>query len=201
MAVLLLACLLEVLHVGVQTVEALVPEPLEPAGPLVDRSQPAGVEAVQALLARLAVPHQPDLPEHPQVLGRARLGHPQLLGQLGHRPLTRPQQHQDLPALRLGDRVEDVRRRRCSCHGTSYSGQGGPTHEDPAVLGAISAPVLVLVGSDTKPYCTAYAQHVADHAPDARVHEIQGVGHAAPLTHPAALAEPLTEFFLQALPT
>jgi pimeloyl-ACP methyl ester carboxylesterase len=77
----------------------------------------------------------------------------------------------------------------------------GPTHEDPAVLGAISAPVLVLVGSDTKPYCTAYAQHVADHAPDARVHEIQGVGHAAPLTHPAALAEPLTEFFLQALPT
>ena len=107
----LLPCLLEVLHVLVQPVEALVPEALEPAAPLVDRSQPAGVEAVQALLARLAVPHQPDLPEHPQVLGRPRLGHPQLLGQLGHRPLTRPQQHQDLPTLRLGDRVEDVRRR------------------------------------------------------------------------------------------
>ncbi len=38
---LLLPCLLEVLHVRVQPVEALVPEPLEPAGPLVDRSQPA----------------------------------------------------------------------------------------------------------------------------------------------------------------
>ena len=110
-------CLLEVLHVRVQPVEALVPEPLEPACPLVDRSQPAGVKAVQALLACLAVPHQPDLPEHPQVLGRPRLGHPQLLGHLGHRPLTRPQQDQDRPALRLGDRVEDVRRRRCSCHG------------------------------------------------------------------------------------
>ena len=46
-------CLLEVLDVRVQPVEALVPEPLEPAGPLVDRSQPAGVEAVQALLAVL----------------------------------------------------------------------------------------------------------------------------------------------------
>src|SRR6478609_3282987 len=39
------------------------------------------------------------------------------MGQLGDRALTRPQQHQDLPALRFGDRVEDVRRRRCSCHG------------------------------------------------------------------------------------
>jgi hypothetical protein len=29
----------------------------------VDRSQPPGVKAIQALLARLAVAHQPDLPE------------------------------------------------------------------------------------------------------------------------------------------
>src|SRR6202023_1649638 len=114
---LLLPCLLEVLHVLVEPVEALVPEPLEPAGPLVNRSQPAGVKAVEASLACLAVPHQSYSPEHPQVFGRPRLGHPQLLGQLGHRPLTRPQQHQDLPALPLGDRVEDVRRSRCSCHG------------------------------------------------------------------------------------
>src|ERR671911_2294091 len=33
----LLPCLLEVLHVGVQPVETLVPEPLESADPLVDR--------------------------------------------------------------------------------------------------------------------------------------------------------------------
>lgn len=71
----------------------------------------------------------------------------------------------------------------------------GPTHENPAVLGAISAPVLVLIGSDTKPYATAGAQYVADHVPNARIHEIPGAGHAAPLTHPEALAEALTDFF------
>lgn len=71
----------------------------------------------------------------------------------------------------------------------------GPTHEDPAVLGAISAPVLVLVGSATKPYATAYAAHVVDHVPNARTHEIPGAGHASPLTHPEALAEALTDFF------
>ncbi len=74
----------------------------------------------------------------------------------------------------------------------------GPTTEDPAVLGAISAPVLVLLGSDPKPYATRAARHVADHVPNARIQEIPGAGHAAPLTHPEALAEALTEFFAPA---
>jgi pimeloyl-ACP methyl ester carboxylesterase len=74
----------------------------------------------------------------------------------------------------------------------------GDPAADPAVLGAISAPVAVLLGSDTKPYFTASARHVADHVPNARVHQIPGVGHAAPLTHPEALAEALTEFFAPA---
>jgi pimeloyl-ACP methyl ester carboxylesterase len=42
---------------------------------------------------------------------------------------------------------------------------------------------------------TASARYVADHVPNARIHEIPGAGHAAPLTHPEALAEALTEFF------
>jgi pimeloyl-ACP methyl ester carboxylesterase len=71
----------------------------------------------------------------------------------------------------------------------------GPAPHDPAVLAAISRPLVVLLGSDTQPFFTASAQHVADHVPNARVHEIPGVGHAAPLTHPEALAESLTEFF------
>ncbi len=66
---------------------------------------------------------------------------------------------------------------------------------DPAVLGAISAPIRVLLGSDTKPFFTASARHVTDHVPNAHVHEIPGAGHAAPLTHPESLAEALTEFF------
>jgi pimeloyl-ACP methyl ester carboxylesterase len=71
----------------------------------------------------------------------------------------------------------------------------GPTPDDPAVLGAISAPVLVLLGSDTKPHELAAARHVADHVPSARIHKIPGAGHAIPLTHPEALASALTEFF------
>lgn len=71
----------------------------------------------------------------------------------------------------------------------------GPMLDDPAVLGAISAPVLVLHGSDTKPWATTSARHVADHVPNARIQELPGAGHAAPLTHPDALAEALTEFF------
>ncbi|MGH2749744.1 MAG: alpha/beta fold hydrolase [Actinomycetota bacterium] len=71
----------------------------------------------------------------------------------------------------------------------------GPTPADPAVLGAISAPVLVLLGSDTKPYDHAGARYVADHVPNARIQEIPGAGHAVMLTHPEALADALTEFF------
>jgi pimeloyl-ACP methyl ester carboxylesterase len=71
----------------------------------------------------------------------------------------------------------------------------GPTPDDPAVLGAVSIPVLVLHGADTKPFLTASSRYVADHVPNARIHEIAGAGHAAPLTHPEALAEALTEFF------
>jgi pimeloyl-ACP methyl ester carboxylesterase len=71
----------------------------------------------------------------------------------------------------------------------------GDPAADPAVLGAISAPVLVLLGSDTKPFWAASARHVADHVPNARLHEIPGAGHDASLTHPEALAEALTEFF------
>ncbi len=71
----------------------------------------------------------------------------------------------------------------------------GPTPDDPAVLGAISASVVVLHGAGTKRFLTASARYVADHVPHARAHEIPGVGHAAPLTSPEVLAETITEFF------
>jgi pimeloyl-ACP methyl ester carboxylesterase len=70
-----------------------------------------------------------------------------------------------------------------------------PITDDPAALGAIKAPVAVLVGSDTKPFFTISARYVVDHVAAARLHEIPGVGHAAPLTHPEALAKVLTDFF------
>ena len=72
----------------------------------------------------------------------------------------------------------------------------GPTPDDPNVLGAISAPVLVPHGSATKTLAaTRAAKHVAAHVPHARLREIAGAGHAAPLTHPEALADALIGFF------
>lgn len=73
-----------------------------------------------------------------------------------------------------------------------------PVVDDPAALGTVSAPVLVLHGSGTKPFFVTSAHHVAEHVPNARIQEIPGVAHAAPLTHPEALAEALTEFFTPA---
>ena len=74
----------------------------------------------------------------------------------------------------------------------------GDPAADPAALGAISAPVVVLLGSDTKPLWARSAQHVVDHVPNAQVHEIPGAGHAAPLTHPERLANALTGVFAPA---
>jgi pimeloyl-ACP methyl ester carboxylesterase len=72
---------------------------------------------------------------------------------------------------------------------------GGPDPADPEILARISAPLLVLHGPATRPFFTAAARHVADHAPHARLQEISGAGHAAPLTRPRALAAALTGFF------
>lgn len=74
----------------------------------------------------------------------------------------------------------------------------GPLPDDPAVLGAISAPVLVLHGSDSRPFFATSVRHVADHVRNGRIQQIPGAGHATPLTHPEALAKALTEFFAPA---
>lgn len=73
--------------------------------------------------------------------------------------------------------------------------QSPPPGDPAAPLGAISVPVMVLLGSESKPFFPISAQHVVDHVPNARIQEIPGAGHAAPLTHPEALAEALLGFF------
>ena len=76
---------------------------------------------------------------------------------------------------------------------------GGLTAPDPEVLGAISTPVLMLLGAETStPFLRESARHVADHAPNGQLREIPGAGHAAPLTQPEALARELTAFFASA---
>lgn len=71
----------------------------------------------------------------------------------------------------------------------------GPTADDPVVLGAISKPVPVLHGANTKSFWIRSARHVADHVPHARIQEIPSAGHAGPLTHPKAPADALSGFF------
>lgn len=73
--------------------------------------------------------------------------------------------------------------------------QSPPAGDPAAPLGAISAPVTVLLGSEPKPFFRISAQHVVDHVPNARIQEVPGVRHAAPLTHPEALAEALIGIF------
>lgn len=76
-----------------------------------------------------------------------------------------------------------------------FAAQEGPTPDDPAVLGAIRVPVLVLYGSDTGPFLKVSVRHVVEHVTQARTREIPGGGHLAPLTHPEAVGAALVEFF------
>ena len=73
----------------------------------------------------------------------------------------------------------------------------GPWPTDPEVLGKITAPVLLLLGEQTL-LATAFgdsAQHIDQHVTDARVRELPGLGHFAPVLAPETLAEELISFF------
>jgi pimeloyl-ACP methyl ester carboxylesterase len=72
---------------------------------------------------------------------------------------------------------------------------GDPSLADPQLLGRISAPVLLLHGPDTdNPLFITCVRYTTEHITSATVQEIRGAGHAAPLTHPEALAAALTGF-------
>jgi len=58
-----------------------------------------------------------------------------------------------------------------------------------------TSPLRWLQGSSTKPLAVTSAWYVFEHVSDARIQEIPGAGHAAPLTHSEALAGALAEFF------
>jgi pimeloyl-ACP methyl ester carboxylesterase len=72
----------------------------------------------------------------------------------------------------------------------------GPQPTDPRVLARIEAPVLVLVGQQTRldTFLGDSAHHVALHVADSRVRELPGVGHYAPMVAPEPVARELTSF-------
>jgi pimeloyl-ACP methyl ester carboxylesterase len=70
-----------------------------------------------------------------------------------------------------------------------------PLPTDPAVLSKIAAPVLLMVGTRTKPWFVDSARHLARHVGDARIREIAGAGHFGPRTAPEAIADEIVHFF------
>src|SRR5438552_5289305 len=109
--------LLKFLHVFVEPVEVLVPVLLEADDPLVHRLEAARLEAVEPLLPGLADSHESHFAKHAQVLRRARLRDPQCASKLIDRTLAPLKKDENPPPLRLGNRVERIRRRGGSCHG------------------------------------------------------------------------------------
>src|SRR5262249_21255121 len=108
---------LEFLEHAIELVEALRPGALVGLHPVVDRLQRPAVEAVESLPPR--VPHLDgsDFPQHPPAPRDLPPGEAELGDEVVDRALAAGEDVEDLPAPRLRDRVERVRRRRCPCHG------------------------------------------------------------------------------------
>jgi pimeloyl-ACP methyl ester carboxylesterase len=68
---------------------------------------------------------------------------------------------------------------------------------DPEVLTKINAPVLVLLGHQTRldTWFTDSAQHVVQHLPNAHLRKLPGIGHFAPLVAPEMVADEMIRFF------
>jgi pimeloyl-ACP methyl ester carboxylesterase len=77
----------------------------------------------------------------------------------------------------------------------------GPTPYDPEALAQINVPVLLLRGQETLlgAQFGEAARHIARYVADPQVHELQGVGHFAPVLAPEQIAEELVSFFEKVL--
>jgi pimeloyl-ACP methyl ester carboxylesterase len=71
-------------------------------------------------------------------------------------------------------------------HDASYE---GPRSTDPVVLGRITAPVLLLLGRQTRlgTFFTDSARFIAQHVADPQTWELAGVGHFAPVLAPESV--------------
>jgi len=75
------------------------------------------------------------------------------------------------------------------------SRQPGPT--SPPELGKITVPVLLLNGDRTSRWFSDSVQHIAEHVPDTRLHQISGAAHFGPHTHPRAVADEVVRFLAE----
>jgi pimeloyl-ACP methyl ester carboxylesterase len=77
----------------------------------------------------------------------------------------------------------------------------GPRPTDPATLGQVGAPVLLLRGEQTllSIFFAAVEGYLTQHVADARVRQLPGVGHFAPVVAPESVAGALVSFLDPAL--
>jgi len=74
--------------------------------------------------------------------------------------------------------------------------EDGPSPTDPAELARITAPVLVLQGSQTtRRLFIDSVRHVAEHVPDAHLREVPGASHSGMVAKPGPTADELIRFF------
>jgi pimeloyl-ACP methyl ester carboxylesterase len=73
----------------------------------------------------------------------------------------------------------------------------GPSLTDASVLARITAPVLLLQGGRSKARSWYHpgVRHVAEHVPQATVHELADLGHLAPMVAPEPIADEIARFF------
>jgi pimeloyl-ACP methyl ester carboxylesterase len=71
----------------------------------------------------------------------------------------------------------------------------------PAEAARVTAPALLLCGSESRPWFRENAAILAEMLPDARTQTLPELDHLAPLTHPAELAAAISDFVSQPAPT
>ena len=71
----------------------------------------------------------------------------------------------------------------------------GPNPADPAQLGGVRVPVLLLYGARSHPMNVDFVRFMADHLPRPQVKVVADAGHFGPVTHPEGVARELVAFF------
>lgn len=72
---------------------------------------------------------------------------------------------------------------------------GTPSPNDPTLLADISAPVLLLHETQSKPWFNDSANYITAHVNHVYTCEIKNAAHFGPCTHPEAIAEAVGWFF------
>src|SRR5688572_4596872 len=101
---------LKILQNFIEAVVAFAPVAFKRRNPVINRLEFFHIDPVQPLAAFPALAHQPNLLEHTQVLGNHRLGPPEQLHDLIHRPFPWPECIKDFASFGFGHGIEWVMR-------------------------------------------------------------------------------------------